>query len=278
MERWLGVRQWLVFILLLGCVSDGSAAPPVIAPLSIGESITMWSQALGEERRINVYFPYDYSPASKTALPVIYMPDGGLQEDFVHVAGVLQVSIGNQTSRPFLLVGIENTQRRRDLTGPTEIAAAREIAPEVGGSAAYRRFLKKELIPLISDRYPVTDERAIIGESLAGLFVVETYLLEPGLFQHYFAIDPSLWWNGANYVDRIDQFIDSVDHAHPDIFLATSSQPEIRALTRRFAARARQFQPSLNLVHVELPQESHATIYHPAALIGLRRMLAPAID
>jgi enterochelin esterase-like enzyme len=51
-------------------------------------------------------------------LPVLYMPDGGMAEDFLHVAGLVQVSVGNGTMRPFLLVGIENTQRRRDMTGP----------------------------------------------------------------------------------------------------------------------------------------------------------------
>lgn len=37
------------------------------------------------------------------------MPDGGIAEDFLHVAGLVQVSAGNGTMRPFLLVGI--TQR-----------------------------------------------------------------------------------------------------------------------------------------------------------------------
>ena len=32
---------------------------------------------------------------------------------------------------------------------------------------------------------------------LAGLFVVETFLHEPDLFDTYIAFDPSLWWNDA---------------------------------------------------------------------------------
>ncbi len=36
---------------------------------------------------------------------------------------------------------------------------------------------------------------AIVGASLAGLFVVETLLLEPDLFDTCIAIDPSPWWN-----------------------------------------------------------------------------------
>jgi uncharacterized protein len=47
-------------------------------------------------------------------------------------------------------------------------------------------------MPAIDARYRSTRERAIVGESLAGLFVVETLLRESTLFDHYVAFDPSL--------------------------------------------------------------------------------------
>jgi enterochelin esterase-like enzyme len=89
------------------------------------ETFTIASSVLRETRRINVYVPAGHAASPTTRLPVLYMPDGGLQEDFLHVAGLLQVSIGNGTMRPFLLVGIENTERRRDMTGPTDVAEDR---------------------------------------------------------------------------------------------------------------------------------------------------------
>lgn len=142
--------------------------------LSIGETFTVDSKFLGETRRINVYIPPIYDSATKMRLPVLYMPDGGIAEDFLHVAGLVQVLTGNETMRPFLLVGIENTQRRRDLTGPTSNADDKKIAPRVGGSETFRRFIRDELMPQVKNRYRVTGEAAIVGESLAGLFVVET--------------------------------------------------------------------------------------------------------
>jgi enterochelin esterase-like enzyme len=39
-------------------------------------------------------------------VPVLYMPDGGMAEDFLHVAGLVEVLVGDATMRPFLLVGI----------------------------------------------------------------------------------------------------------------------------------------------------------------------------
>ena len=80
-------------------------------------------------------------------LPVLHMPGGGIDEDFLHVAGLVQVLTGNGTMRPFILVGIENTQRRRDLTGPNTSAEDRKVAPRVGGSAVFRQFIREELMP-----------------------------------------------------------------------------------------------------------------------------------
>src|SRR5687768_9772880 len=122
-------------VLLLLLSQSAPAAPIAPAtPLVIGDTFTLASTVLGEVRRINVYAPPGYAASRDLRLPVLYMPDGGMAEDFLHVAGLIQVSVGNGTMRPFLLVGIENTARRRDLTGPTEREDDRKIAPVVGGS------------------------------------------------------------------------------------------------------------------------------------------------
>src|SRR5471030_3152316 len=198
-----------VFTALLLCLginytvaqaSQTAATTSSATPLIIGESFTIASKALGETRHINVYVARAWDTPPDAPLPVLYMPDGGIQEDFLHVAGLLQVSVANGTMRPFMLVGIQNTQRRRDLTGPTDNPEDRKIAPVVGGSAAYRSFIRDELMPQVKKRYRTTAETAIVGESLAGLFVVETFLLEPNLFDTYMAIDPSLWWNDEEFV------------------------------------------------------------------------------
>ena len=245
------------------------ASGPV--PLVIGESFTLRSAVLGEVRRINVYLPAAYDDSAR--LPVLYMPDGGLAEDFLHVAGLVQVSTGNGTMRPFILVGIENTARRRDLTGPTEREEDRRIAPVVGGSGAFRRFIRTELMPAVRTRYRTTEETAIVGESLAGLFIVETWVLEPGLFDTYIAFDPSLWWNGGRLLERAGAAPAGTRGA---LYLASSGEPEIARLTARLAELVGKGAGGAPTVHYEpMPGESHATIYHPAALRAFRRMFPP---
>lgn len=241
------------------------------APLVIGETFTIASTVLGETRRINVVVPPDAPPGQP--LPLLVMPDGGLREDFLHVAGLLQVGASNGTTRPFILAGIENTERRRDLTGPSDVAKDRAIAPRIGGSQAFRDFIRKELLPELARRYRTTGERAIVGESLAGLFVVETLVREPDLFDTCIAIDPSLWWNGASLLREVaahapDKLAGKTLYlAASDDGLATVDWP---ALLAGFA-RA----PGLRLLHAQWPDETHGTIYHPAALKAFRAVLAP---
>ncbi|WP_313250200.1 alpha/beta hydrolase [Stenotrophomonas indicatrix] len=269
----------IVLSLLLSCVSAAPlmaaepAPPPAVAsPLVIGETFTIKSKALGETRRINVYRPQPWGLDPKTPLPVLYMPDGGIGEDFLHVAGLVQVLTGNGSMRPFLLVGIENTERRRDMTGPSRDPEDQKIAPRIGGSAAYRDFLRDELMPQVRQRYATTDERALIGESLAGLFVIETLLQEPTLFNSYIALDPSLWWNHGALLSGAGKQVPSVARSGARLFLASSGQPELAASSARLAALLQQASPATLVKYQPLPEETHATIYHPAALQGLRTL------
>ena len=262
--------------LLMALVSLPLVSRGATAPLVIGETFTIESKILSETRRINVYLPAGYAEAATARFPVLYMPDGGMAEDFLHVAGLVQVSVGNGTMRPFVLVGIENTQRRRDLTGPTENENDRKIAPVVGGSQAFRDFIRRELIPQVQSRYRTTDESAIVGESLAGLFVVETLVREPDLFDTYIAFDPSLWWNDAKLTAAAAERIRSRTKPQATLYLATSNEEGIIGATQKFAdVLAQHAPPSLRWHHQKMPEEKHSTIYHPAALKAFRVVLGP---
>lgn len=276
----LRLRALLVLLpcllLLTAAMGQPGAAPAAATPLVIGQTFTLASKVLGETRRINVYLPAGYSESKDLRLPVLYMPDGGLAEDFLHVAGLVQVSVGNETMRPFLVVGIENTERRRDLTGPTTNPEDRKIAPRVGGSAAFRQFLRQELMPEVQRRYRTTPETAIVGESLAGLFVVETLLLEPDLFDTYLAFDPSLWWNNEQLVTDASRLLAARSGPPKTLFLATSNEPGLVAPTQRLTETLRaKAGPRLSWHYEPLPQETHGTIYHPAALKAFRLVFKP---
>lgn len=267
------VMMWALFaprLALSSKITDSTA------PLVIGDTFTIDSKALGETRRINVYLPPGYKESPSSRVPVLYMPDGGMAEDFLHIAGLVQISVSNGTMRPFLLVGIENTQRRRDMTGPTESADDKKIAPQVGGSAAFRKFIRDDLMPEIRRRYRTTGETAIVGESLAGLFVVETFFMEADLFDTYIAIDPSLWWNKEKLVQGAAERLRARPKLEKSLYLASSDEKVIATITQRLAAILTTNAPSTIRWHYEsMPDEQHSTIYHPAALKAFRAVFKP---
>ncbi|MCV6622599.1 MAG: alpha/beta hydrolase-fold protein [Cellvibrionaceae bacterium] len=278
--RELGKHLYIrtLLVVLMAIFSKLSLAAE-LSPLSIGDALTLKSNILAEQRRINIYFPSEYNRNKKGKYPVLYMPDGGLEEDFLHIAGLVQIGALNWTMRPFILVGIENTERKRDLTGPTSDPRDKEIAPNIGGSDKFRAFIRDELMPEINKRYRTSGETAIIGESLAGLFVIETLLEEPSLFDSYLAVDPSLWWDKERLVstatDRLNKNLPDKNQraqaGQKRVYIAASSQKGIvepsRAMAKIFSKDDR-----IEVVFKELPNETHLSVYHPAALTGLRAM------
>lgn len=95
----LHALRWLMATLLATLVHGASAVDfnGPRQPLVIGDTLLLESRALAETRRINVYAPPGYAESATARLPVLVMPDGGMAEDFLHVAGLLQVGVANGT-------------------------------------------------------------------------------------------------------------------------------------------------------------------------------------
>ncbi len=264
----------LVALALLAGPLGAQGTPPGEDPVPAHDTFTIVSRALGEARSVNVHMPPGYHAPSVAHLPVLYMPDGGIDEDFPHVVHTVDSLIALGAIRPVIVVGIPNTERRRDLTGPTRVAADSAIAKRVGGSAAFRLFLRDELIPAVRARYRTTEERAIVGESLAGLFVLETFLAEPRLFDHYIALDPSVWWNGGALVDSAPARLTALDSAPRTLYLASSNVADITTGTARLAALLRTLPlRGLAWVYAPRPDLAHDTIFRGVGPAALARAL-----
>jgi predicted alpha/beta superfamily hydrolase len=200
-------------------------------------------------------------------------------EDFPHIIATVDVGIRAGELRPMLVVGIENTERRRDMTGPTEVDSDRAIAPRVGGSTAFRAFIATELMPEIRRRYRVTDETAIIGESLAGLFIVETFIEQPELFDTYIALSPSLWWNHEALVRSAAGRLRAHRDLHAALYLSSADEDDIVAATERLAEILRASAPAgLRWEYHPRPDLQHSTIYRADAPRVLRQWLPPRLD
>ena len=111
--------------------------------------------------------------------------------------------------------------------------------------------------------------------ALAGLFIVETFFVEPDLFDTYVAFDPSLWWDDHALVDSAAGRLRADEFGKRALYLANSSQ-DIDQLTKVLADTLERYAPAdLTWRYQPMLDETHATIYHPAALIAFRRLFEP---
>jgi predicted alpha/beta superfamily hydrolase len=170
--------------------------------ITIGKIDTVRSKILNETRRIGVYIPASASNKmfTKQVYPVVYLLDASAH--FHSVTGLIQqlsyVS-GNTVLPEMIVVGIQNTDRTRDLTPTHSTSSAFGQTPEMlktsGGADNFLAFIEKELMPYIDSTYPVAPYKMLVGHSFGGLFAIHTLLNKPHLFNSYVALDPSLWWD-----------------------------------------------------------------------------------
>src|SRR5690606_6607454 len=162
--------------------------------LSIGKSVTIESKVLGEQRNLNIYLPLSYSTDSLKSYPVIYLLDGSLDEDFIHITGIVQFG-----SFPWInmipesiVVGIANVDRKRDFTYHPTSGYDKKDFPTSGKSKHFIQFIQKELQPFIDSTFRTKDNKTIIGQSLGGLLATEILFKHPNLFDNYIIVSPSL--------------------------------------------------------------------------------------
>jgi predicted alpha/beta superfamily hydrolase len=258
------------------CVSQ-TQLPEVLEskPLTIGLAEKIKSVQLGETRTINIYLPEDYNPKDTVTYPVIYIPDGGLEEDFIHITGIVRYNTQPWIARfkRSIVVGIENTNRRRDFTFAVEnldfvekIGFKKTQFPAYGGSEKYIAFLEKELQPYLRARYKANAQRTLIGESLAGLLATEILLKHRNLFDHYVIITPSLWWGDGELLRRAPALLQSGGSKPVSVYLAACNKDEDKGMYDAAVSLRDILQntPKLDFHYDYLPDELHSTAIHQA--------------
>lgn len=263
-------RAACLMVAIWLCAGTAYAAEP--EPHKLYETFTIESKTLGETRRINVYAPPGFDAKAKRKYAVLYMLDGGVKEDFPHLSNTVDQAIAAGQLEPVFVVGIENTRRGRDMTGPTQVAQDRKIVPEVGGSAQFRAFIRDELIPQFERRFRVNGRRGVIAESLAGLFVVETFLLEPDLFDTWVAISPSLWWNDRALLHTATARLDAMPSKRKSaLLLYSANEDNVAPETQQLADMLKAHAPKgLRWDYRPRPDLRHGTIYRSVEAEAVR--------
>jgi predicted alpha/beta superfamily hydrolase len=213
------MKKGILFLILLPMLS--SAQQFKSEPVINGVQIKFNSRIMGEERTIWIRVPASYNEAagSTQTYPVLYVLDG--KSAFFPVTGVVSFMSEedhvNYQIPEMIVVGVDTENRFRDLTPnkSTKQANGEESkTPEQklmmsgsGGGEKFLNFMKEEVFTYIEKNYRTNPFRIYVGHSLGGLTATYTFLKHPDLFNATISIDPSLWWDGAKYVNEAPELL-----------------------------------------------------------------------
>jgi predicted alpha/beta superfamily hydrolase len=253
-------------------VTDVSYYEKSSTPLTIGETRTIHSAILNENRALNIILPNNYDETK--AYPVIYLLDGSVNEDLLHIGGLVQFY--NMLGMPdCIVVGIANVDRRRDFTFHTDLEDLKKSYPTTGHSDQFIDFLETELQPYIKATYKTNGTNYIIGQSLGGLLATEILLKKPTLFTHYLIVSPSLWWDNESLLKQAKALLSKQPDKETYVYISVGGkedpimQKDGKELVDVLKAANK---PKLKLDYVLLPEENHATILHQSISEAFKRL------
>lgn len=252
----------LVVLLLTAVACSPQPEPEAPAVISAGTPFTI------DERAVNVRVPADYE-AGDARYNVVYLIDGGVEQDFLHIAGLAQLASINGDYEELIIVGIQTYDRFHELTHePSDPRYAGSEPGRVGGSAEFRRYIVDRVVPWVEAKFRVGPRRTLMGESLAGLFVTESFLVEPDAFTDYVSVSPSLWWDDRNLVRGAAALLAEHDGRERHLYLTMADEGGTMQLGLDELIAAIEAAPPSGLTWRYVDRsasESHATIYHGAA-------------
>lgn len=179
--------RFIVFLcLFISCKSHSNDADDKLNSLH--------SEFTNDDYVIKVRLPDSYHEKNKYHIVIVADGSIGLGE---YVSGINEDWKATILSNSIIITighkGAWDSKRRRDFI-PSDITLNAE--DDFGKADLFYSFVKSELIPYVNKTYPDQKSKSFIGHSFSGLFALYAALKNEKLFDHYFAISPSVW---ANY-------------------------------------------------------------------------------
>ena len=264
------IRLLCSFAVLLLIISTAIAQPAT----GTVKRLTIKSVVLGEDRVVLVRTPAGYE-TNKLNYPVLYMTDGDAHMG--HTASTVEFLVGNGRMSDFIIVGVTNTDRTRDLTpakSTTKNAAGELQNPTAGGADNFLKFFETELIPEIEKQYRVQPYRILAGHSLGGLFAIHAMITKTSLFNSYIAVSPSLQWENGEALKRAEDFLKNQKELKVTLFTSIGNEPG------RIGESFDRFKEVLSKTNIKgfawqaerLNDEDHGSVVLRSHYAGLRKV------
>lgn len=167
----------VIFLATISIVANTQNEESIL----IGKKTTFFSNILKENRKIWIYNPGQtaINPIADKRYPVIYILDG--EAHFLSTVGMIQQlsqANGNTILPEMIVVGIENTNRLRDLTPSL-------VTPDNNAKVnPFVNFLETELMPYVDKNYNTAPYRILVGHSLGGLTAIAFLPIQLNYLMH----------------------------------------------------------------------------------------------
>lgn len=172
------------FILLLSCVG--------LLSFSQTTKEDFKSLKTGDTYELIIKRPKGFD--STKAYHLVYFTDASIN------SGKTILNQPEDSVKNCILIGIAHkgdwdTKRQKDFI-PSDVSGSED--KEFGQAAKFYSFLEEELMPYVLKKFSKQNSKVFIGHSFGGLLALYMSMRKNKLFDHYYAISPSVW---ANYYE-----------------------------------------------------------------------------
>lgn len=223
------------------------------------------------DRHYRIWIGEPRSTPSANGRPVIYLLDGNAALGVIDEAQLAELERGE----PPVIVALgyatplrfDTTARAYDYTPP--LPDGRPVVDDIardrkgGGADVFLDLLEHRIKPAVESRAPIDSSRQTLwGHSYGGLFTLHSLFTRPGLFQHYVAGDPSLWWQGGFILSEADTYVPTGNQ--PTLLLLKGAATRERPSSGPDGAQARAREQAVNAV----PPDATEQLAHRLATNG----------
>lgn len=219
-------------------------------PIVIGSAHRIQSSVYGDVQLLTVRLPRGYYDNPERRYPIVFSVDGGPEQDFELLSGIAAEAEFSTSFEPFILIGVQTKDRYKQLT-PDWTQVDRQLLADSfgdrlvpGGADTFRQYLERDITPWALARYR-TDRKALTAASLGGLFVLDTFLERPDMFDDYIALTPAVWWDGGRIVDQASDLLSRHGASDRRVYftmgdegVGTNSGPWLETLVAAFESSA----------------------------------------
>ncbi|MFC2129737.1 alpha/beta hydrolase-fold protein, partial [Bacteroidota bacterium] len=195
---------------------------------------------------------------------VIYILDG--KAHFQHATSAVNFLSSRGLIPQMIVIAVHNVDRNRDFSPIHD-----ERIPTSGGAGKFIKFLKKELMPMVDEKYQTSGFTILMGHSFGGTFATYSLLTLPELFDGYIAISPYIHFMDSYLVEEAATKLKSEYDSQKFFYMTVGDEPPYFEPLGKFSSLLKEKSgESIVFKYVKMEDEDHGSIPYISLFSGLR--------